>query len=67
MLVFTCASTWIKRFGDHNGFQSSAGVTPEVNLKYPFHPGEKKQGVHPGFETQGRHHQKAKTGGFSNP
>ena len=42
----------------------SAGVTPEVNLRNPLHAGEKthKQGIHPGFETQGRHHQKFKTG-----
>ena len=40
----------------------SAGVTPEVNLRITT--GEKacKQGFHPSFETQGRHHQKSKTG-----
>ena len=42
----------------------SAGATPEVNLSNPLHAGEKArmQGIHPGFETQGRHHQKSKTG-----
>ena len=42
----------------------SAGVTPEVNLRNSLHAGDKacKQGIHPGFETQGRHYQKSKTG-----
>ena len=42
----------------------SAGVAPEVNLRNSLHVGNKahKQGIHPGFETQGRHHQKSKTG-----
>ena len=42
----------------------SVGVTPEVNLRNSWHIGDKarKQGIHPGFETQGRHHQKSKTG-----
>ena len=42
----------------------SAGVEPEVNLRHPLCTGEKarKQGVHPGFETQGRNHQNSKTG-----
>ena len=42
----------------------SAGVTPEVNLRNSLHTGDKahKQWIHPGFETQGRHHQKSKTG-----
>ena len=42
----------------------SAGVTLEVNPRNPLHPGkeEAKQGIHPGFETQDRHHQKSKTG-----
>ena len=33
----------------------SAGVTPEVNLRNSLHAGNKahKQGIHPGFETQG--------------
>ena len=42
----------------------SAGVAPEVNLRNSLHAGDKasKQGIHPGFETQGRHRQKSKTG-----
>ena len=41
----------------------SAGVTPEVNLRNPLCIGEEahKRGIHPGFETQGRRHQKYKT------
>ena len=38
----------------------SAGVAPEVHLRITQarnHPG-----IHPDFETQGRHHQKSKTG-----
>ena len=40
----------------------SAGVAPKMNLRITT--GEKacKQGIHPGFETQSRHHQKSKTG-----
>ena len=42
----------------------SAGVAPEVNLRITT--GKKlcksKKGMNPGFETQGRHHQKSKTG-----
>ena len=36
-----------------------AGVTPEVHLRNLLCIGE---GIHPGFETQGRSHQKSKTG-----
>ena len=34
----------------------AAGVAPEVNLRNLLHAGNKarKQGIHPGFETQGR-------------
>ena len=41
-----------------------AGVAPEVNLRNPLHIGEEahKPGIHPGFETQDRCHQKSKTG-----
>ena len=41
----------------------SSGVTPEMNLRNPFYEGEKsdKPGIHPGFETQDRHHQTSKT------
>ena len=42
----------------------SAGGTPEVNLRNSWHTSDKagKQGIHPDFETQGRRHQKSKTG-----
>ena len=42
----------------------SAGVAPEVNLRNLLCAGEeaRKRGIHPGFETQERHHQKSKTG-----
>ena len=42
----------------------SASVTPVVNLRNSLHAGEEahKQRLHHGFETQGRHHQKSKTG-----
>ena len=41
-----------------------AGVTPEVNLRNPLCAGKEahKRGIHPDFETQGRRHQKSKTG-----
>ena len=41
----------------------SAGVAPEVNLRNSLHAGDKacKQGIHPGFEAQGRRCQKSKT------
>ena len=47
----------------------SAGVTPEVNLKNPLHPGKEacEQGIYPGFETQGTWHQKSKTGVLVDP
>ena len=40
----------------------SAGVAPEVNLMNPLHASKKtcKQGILPGFEIQGKHHQKFK-------
>ena len=42
----------------------SAGVAPEVNLRNLLCAGKiaRKPGIHPGFGTQGRHHQKSKTG-----
>ena len=45
-----------------------AAVAPEMNLKNQLHTVVKahKQGIHPGIETQGRYHQKSKTG-ISNP
>ena len=41
-----------------------AGVSPEVNLRNPLHAGDKahKWWIHHGFETQGGHHQRFKTG-----
>ena len=38
----------------------SAGVAPEVNLRNSWHADDEacKRGIHPGFETQGRRHQK---------
>ena len=54
MAVYACSSKWIKR---------SAGVALKVNLRNLLHTGDqaRKQEIHPGFETQGRHHQKSKT------
>ena len=45
-------------------FRRSAGVAPEVNLRNPLNTGKEahKWGIHSGFETQGRYHQKSKTG-----
>ena len=42
----------------------SADVAPVVNLRNLLNTGEKtcKQEIHPGFETQGRCHQKSETG-----
>ena len=42
----------------------SAGVTPEVNLSNPLHADNEacKQGIHPGFEAQGRCQNKSKIG-----
>ena len=41
----------------------SAGVTVGVNIRNPLCTDEKvcKQGIHPGFDIQGRYHQKSKT------
>ena len=49
-----CAMLAIKR---------STGVAPEVNLRNQLHAGDntRYQGLHPGFETQPRCHQKSKT------
>ena len=45
------------------------GVTLEVNLRNSLHTGEEacKGGIHPGFEFQGRHYQKSKTGIWVTP
>ena len=41
----------------------SIGVTPEVNLRDPLYQAKHDvKGTYGGFETQGRHHQKSKTG-----
>ena len=50
--------------GKQEARKRSTGVAPEVNLRNPLHAGDKagKRGIHPGFETQGRRHQKSKTG-----
>ena len=44
--------------------KNSSGVAPEVNWRNPLHAGDKahKQGIHPGFETQDRDHQKSRRG-----
>ena len=41
-----------------------AGVAPEVNLRNPLHADNEaqKEGIHPGFETPGRRHQKSIAG-----
>ena len=65
MLADMSAGTWIKKAGLAmlTSIQS-AGVAPEVNLRNLLWAGEEagKQGIHPGFETQGRGHQKSKIG-----
>ena len=38
-----------------------AGVTPEVNLRIT-QARKHAKGIHPGFKTLGKHHQKSKTG-----
>ena len=42
----------------------SAGVAPDVNLRNPLYVGDELYmwGIHPGFETQGRHDQESQTG-----
>ena len=56
---------------DKNGSAAKrlAGVALEMNLRDPLHTGDKecKRGFHPGFETQGRHHQQSKNIGISGP
>ena len=60
----------VSRYVDQKGSAAmlttiqSVCVTPEVNLRNSLHTGDKacKQGIHPGFETQGRRYQKSKTG-----
>ena len=52
-----------------NSLHGLAGVAPEVNLKNSLHAGDKahRRGIHPGFETQDRRHQKSKTGALVAP
>ena len=60
----------VHKYVDWNGLAAmlatkrSAGVAPEVNLRFPLHSGTKHtgKGIHSGFETQGRHHQKSEIG-----
>ena len=42
----------------------SVDVVPEVNLNNPLHKADEvcKRGIHPRYETQGKHHQKSKIG-----
>ena len=44
--------------------ERSAGVALEANLRNELHAGDeaRKQGILPSFKTQGRCHQKSKTG-----
>ena len=46
------------------GAKRLAGFAPEVNLRNPLYTGNKacKRGIHSGFHTQGRSHQKSKPG-----
>ena len=58
------------KYMDHKGsaamlpIKRSAGVASEVNLRNPLYVGKKahKKGIHPGFETLDKHHQKFKVG-----
>ena len=58
----------IHKYVDENvsaATKRSAGVAPEVDLRILLHTGDgahKLRYPHPGFESQGRHHQKSKTG-----
>ena len=59
---FTCLSLFCIAQKDSAAMlaiKRSAGVTPQVNLRNPYHTGDEagKQETHPGFETQGRCHQ----------
>ena len=67
---FSINTLVVCRYVDRKGlaamltFIQLAGVAPEVNLRNSLHAGDKarKRGIHPGFESQGRRHQKSKTG-----
>ena len=64
----TCG--YICRYVDQKGLAAmltsmqSAGVAPEVNLRNHCAQARKNisEGIHPGFETQARRHQKSETG-----
>ena len=65
MLENVYTSSWInKGLASMLSIKSSAGVILDVNLRNPLHTGKKAHmhGFHSGFETQGRHHQKSRTG-----
>ena len=61
---------YVHKYVDQKGLTAmraiirSAGVAPEMNLKNPLNADTEacKRGIHPGFENQGRLHQKSKTG-----
>ena len=61
MVAHMCTNIWIKkRLGCHAYYQEVSrcrkrGEAEESIAQY-------KQGIHPGFKTQDRHHQKFKTG-----
>ena len=62
--------TYVYKYVDQKGMvamlviKRSVGVAPEVTLRNSMHGGNKacKQGIHSGFETQVRCHQKSKIG-----
>ena len=47
----------------------SAGIASEVNARNPLHTGDEacKQGIHTGFETEARRHQKSQNLDISGP
>ena len=53
-----------KSFTTMLDIKSSAGVTPQVNLRNPLHPGKEvhKYEIPVCFETRGRRHRKSKAG-----
>ena len=54
----------LKRLSYYANCQEVSKVAPEVNLGNPQHAGNEacKPGIHPGFESQERHHKKSKPG-----
>ena len=57
--LYTCASMWIEWLGCHTGHQEVSKHCTKVNLRNPFHAGDKAC-KHVSFETQGRYHQKSR-------